>query len=100
MEEAGGRRDFSVELRDELLQTPSLWECFVDKTVIDAKKWSASKVSNPPWFIFIGMVGVTIFLGFLKNYMAILSGVFALGLAIWIIFVRNTGSKDIVEKVF
>ena len=92
-------RDISVDLGDELLHVPSLWESFIEKTAVDTKKWLASRDSTPPWWLFIGLISATIFFGFLKSMIALLAGFFALSVLIWIVFVRNGNNENNAESV-
>lgn len=99
MSDTGNQKDISVDARDELLQIPSLWEFFIEKTVADARKWFSARISSPPWGIFIGLVAATIFFGFLKSLIAILSGLFAMLLLIWIVFIRSGNTQSGLDSV-
>lgn len=99
MNDTGSNRDSSADLRDDILQVPSLWELFVEKTVADSKNWFAARTSSPPWGVVIGLIAATIFFGFLKSYIAILSAVFSLGLLIWIIFIRTGKTQSSLESI-
>ncbi len=99
MAETGSNKDLTVDLGEELLHVPTLWDFFIEKTVIDAKHWFSSRVSSPPWGIFIALIAATIFFGYLQSLIAILSGVFAVGLFIWIILVRNSNTQNSMESI-
>lgn len=99
MSDSGSFRDISVDLGNELLHVPSLWESFIEKTAFDSRKWLASRASAPPWWIFLGLVAATIFFGFLKSMIAFLAGFFALSVLIWIVFIRNSKNENSEESV-
>ena len=99
MADNSSKRDLSVDLGNELLHVPSLWEFFIEKTVIDAKNWFSARVTSPPWGIFIGLLAATVFFGFLKSMIAILSGIFSLGMLVWIIFIRNSSTMNDIESI-
>lgn len=99
MVDTGSKYDLSVDLGDELLHVPSLWDFFIEKTVIDAKRWFTAHVSSPPWGILIGLVAATVFFGFLKSMIAFLLGIFSLGMLVWIIFIRNGNTISDIESI-
>ncbi len=99
MADTGSNKDLTVDLGEELLHVPALWDFFIEKTVIDAKHWFASRISSPPWGVLIAFIAATIFFGYLKSLIAILSGLFALGLFVWIILVRNSNTQNSIESI-
>ena len=99
MADNGSKRDLSVDLGNELLHVPSLWEFFIEKTVIDTRNWFSARMTSPPWGILIGLFAATAFFGFLKSMIAILAGMFALGVLIWIIFIRNSNTVNDIESI-
>lgn len=85
--------DKGVESKDELLRVTSLWEYFIERTVIDAKSWHKDRASGPPIAIIVASLLATVFFVAMQSEISILFGLITLALIFWAFFVKTAKAR-------